>query len=99
MTDSMWFEVAFERPAARGGQPVFGLRRPPVEELITGDVLRLFELARVDAQVAVGRVQEFFEFVEGERVVDGEGADDGEADAFVDEAVEFGGGRRGRGFV
>src|SRR5689334_6690864 len=80
-------EVAFERAASRGRKLVLGLGHAPVEVFITGDVLRLFELARVHAQVSVRGVKELFEVVEGERFVDGEGADYGEPDAFVYEAV------------
>src|ERR1051326_4935431 len=59
-------EVAFERLATGGGQAILGLGRAPVEIFFADDVLRLFQLARVHAQVSVRRVQELFEVVEGE---------------------------------
>ena len=52
-----------------------GLRRT-----CAGDVAGLFELARVDAEVAVGGFEQAAEVVEAERVVDGERADDAEAE-------------------
>src|SRR5205085_12586759 len=87
-------EVALQRLSARRRQAVLGLRRAPVEVLVADDVLRLFELARVHAQVAVRGVQELFEVVKGERFVDGEGADDGEADSFMYQSIKLGGGGR-----
>jgi len=44
----------------------------------------------MDAEVAVGGFEDALEVVEAEGIVGGEGADDAEADALVDQAVEFG---------
>ena len=52
--------------------------------------MRFFELAGVDAEVAVGGFEDALEVVEAEGIVGGEGADDAETDAFVDQAIEFG---------
>src|SRR5947199_4002673 len=81
-------EVALQRPPSRGGQPVFGLRHPPLEILLTGDVAGLLELAGMDAQVAVGRLEQLLEVVEAQVVVDRQRADDPQPHSLVDEAVE-----------
>ena len=81
-------EVLLERAAAGGGEAVFGPRHAARERLLAGDVLRVFELAGVDAQVAVGRVQQPLEIVERQPIVDGQRADDAEAEALVDEPIE-----------
>jgi hypothetical protein len=52
--------------------------------------LRFFELASVDAEVAVGGLEDAFEIVEAEGIVGGQGADDAKANAFVNQAIEFG---------
>ena len=44
----------------------------------------------MDAEVAVGGLEHALEIVEAERFVGGEGADDAEADALVNQAIEFG---------
>src|ERR1700722_12310288 len=84
-------EVVGEGAAAGGGEAVFGV----------------FECAGVDAEVSVGGFEDTFEVGEAEAGVGGESADDPQADAFVNEAVELGelgSGRwgtfasRGRGF-
>jgi len=79
-----------EGAAACGGKAVFGAGDAAFEKLDTRDVLRLFEFAGVNAQVAVGGFEHALEIVETERIVGGEGTDDAEANAFVNEAVEFG---------
>ena len=49
-----------------------------------------FEFAGVDAEVAVSGFEDALEVVEAEGIVGGEGADDAEADALVNQAVELG---------
>ena len=44
----------------------------------------------MDAQVAVGDAEKLLELIEGERGVNGQGADDCEARAFVNQAIEIG---------
>jgi hypothetical protein len=51
--------------------------------------LGFFELAGVDAEVAVGGFEHTLEVVEAEGIVGRKGADDAEADAFVNQAIEF----------
>src|SRR2546423_4449937 len=81
-------EVALERPPADGGETVFGFGDAGFERLLAADVLRVFELARVHAEVAVARLQQRLELVEGEALAYGEGAHDCEPHAFVDQPVE-----------
>src|SRR5262249_41160486 len=69
-------------------QAVFGPRHAAVERLVAGDVLRVLELARVDAQVAVGGLQQPLQVVEREPLVGRERADDPEPEPFVDDAIE-----------
>jgi len=90
-------QILFQRPAARGGQPVFGLGHTPGKRFRAADIARVFQLAGVDAQVAVGHAEQLLELVEGERRVYGERADDGEPRALVDQAVQIR--RRSRGWT
>ena len=90
-------EVFGEGAAAGGGQAIFGAGDAAFEKFYAGNVLGFFEFAGVDAEIAVSGFEHAFEVVEAEGIVGGEGADDAEADALVDEAIEFGefGGARG----
>src|SRR2546427_2356288 len=73
-------EIALQGAAARGRQPVLGLGDAAGERLAARDVLRLLELAGVHAQVAVGRLEERLQLVEGQRVVHRQRAHDAEPD-------------------
>src|SRR5271165_2308744 len=86
-------QIAFQGTPPRGGQAVLGLWQTAVKGLGTGDVIRLFELPGMDAQVAIGSLEQGLKFIEGLRTVDGQGADDAQANAFMDQAVEIGGNR------
>src|SRR5687767_5846240 len=44
-------EVALERPPSESGESVFGLGHATRERLVAGDVLGVFELARVHAEI------------------------------------------------
>ena len=83
-------EVLGESAAAGGGQAVFGAGYASFKKLHAGNVLGFFELAGVHAEVAVGGFEHALKVVEAERIVGGEGADDAEADALVNQAIEFG---------
>ncbi len=85
----MWarYRSSARRPA--GAQPVLGARHPALERLGAHDVVRLLELARVHAEVAVGGVEQPLELVEGERLVHRQGAHDREAHALVDQPVQL----------
>jgi hypothetical protein len=90
-------EVGFEGFAAGGGEFVFRSGNAALEAFVANDVAGILEFAGMHTEVAVGGVKEAFEIREAQRVVDGEGADDAEAKAFVDDAVEVGkGGPVGR---
>jgi len=82
-------EVLRQGAAAGGGEAIFGARDASFEKLYAGDVLRLFELAGVDAQIAVRGLEYAFEIVEAERLVSGESAHDSQANALVNQAIEF----------
>ena len=81
-------EVLLERAPAGGGQAVFRARHARRERFLDGDVLRVLELARVHAEVAVGRLQQALEIGERQAFVDRQRADDAQPEAFVDEAIE-----------
>src|SRR3569833_89364 len=80
-------EIAFERGAATRGEPVFRAGHAAFEVLFDGDVAGVFQLAGVDAEIAVGGFEQLLEFGEGQNVVDRERAHDGEAQALMDDAV------------
>src|SRR5579872_7099696 len=84
-------EIALQRFATRSGEAVFRLRQTPIERLRAHDVVGFFQLARVDTQVAVGGLQHRFQFVEGQRTVYGQRADDPEAHTLVNQPIEIGG--------
>src|SRR5438876_773768 len=54
-------QIALERPATRRREPVLGLGRASRERLGAQHVLRLFELARVHAQIAVAGLEQGLE--------------------------------------
>src|ERR1041385_7332723 len=82
-------EVLLERAASRGRQAKLGPRHPPFESLVADDVVGLFELAGVDAQIAVGRLQQRLQVVEAETIVDRERADDAEPKSLVNQPIEL----------
>src|ERR1041384_4279072 len=61
-------EVPLERTTSGGGYRVLGFRHSVFKRLCAGDVVRLFELPRVHAQISVRSGEEFLEIVEAERV-------------------------------
>src|SRR5579864_9531363 len=92
-------EIAFQGLASRSRQTIFRLGRAALEGFGANDVLRLFQLSCVDAQVAVGRFQQGFQFVKRERAIHRERADDAEANVFVNQAVEIRRRRLARGIT
>src|SRR5258708_18554979 len=79
-------EVPLQRAAARGRERVLRLRHPPVERLLRVDVAGILELAGVDPDVAIGRLEDALPLVERYAETDGQGADDGQARLPVDDA-------------
>src|SRR5207249_955242 len=80
--------IFLERAAARRGQAEFGAGDASFERLVAGDVLRLFELAGVDAQVAVGGLKEPLEVVEREPLVHRKRADDAQPKTLVNQPIQ-----------
>ncbi len=83
-------EVLGQGAAPGESKAVFGARDAAFEKLDARNVLRFLEFAGVNAEIAVSGLKNALEIVEGERLVGGESADDAEANAFVNQAVEFG---------
>ena len=81
-------DVLVECAAARRGDGKLGPRYAAIERLVTADVLRLFEFPCVDAQIAVGCLQQLLQLLERQPLVDRERADDAEPETFVDETFE-----------
>ncbi len=83
-------EILGQGAAAGGGQAVLGTGNTGLEIFQAGNVFGFLEFAGVDAEVAVGGFEDAFEIVEAEAGVGGQSAYDSQADAFVNQAVEFG---------
>src|SRR5262245_32571922 len=81
-------EIAFQSATAERRQRVTGLRNTTFETLVAGDVVRLLELPRMDAEVAVRGFHEALEIIEAQRIVHGERADDAKAQTLVNQAIE-----------
>src|SRR5882762_3305178 len=82
-------EILFQRPAPGRRQTVFSFGCAALERLRTADVPGLLEFARVHTQIAVSCLDRVFEFVEGERIIDGQGADDSQAQSLVNHAIDI----------
>ena len=82
-------QIFLEGAAAGGREAVFGVRQASLERLLDGDVLRVLQLARVDAEVPVGRAQLMLEIVERQAIVDGKRADDAEPQPLVNQPIEL----------
>src|ERR1700687_5240975 len=87
-------QVALQGPAPGGRQSILRLRQAPVERLCANDVIGFFKLAGVNTEVAVGGFKQGLELIERERAIHCQRADNSQADAFMDQAVEI----RGHGF-
>src|SRR6266487_1433118 len=85
-------EIALERPPSEGGESVLRLGDAARERLVARDVLGVFELPRMDAEVAVGRFEQRLQLVECDAVTHRERADDREPHALVNQPVQV---RRG----
>src|SRR5271156_5048332 len=82
-------QILFQRAATGARQAIFGFRHAPVESFRTAQIAGVFQLARMDAQVAVRGAQQLFQLVESERFVHGERADDSKARTLVDQTVQI----------
>src|SRR3954468_7828700 len=81
-------EVSFEGATTSGRDGVLRLRHASLEGFRARDVLRLLQLARMDAEIAVGGIEQLFEIVEAERVGCRQGAEDTEPHALVNQPIE-----------
>src|SRR5688500_16019618 len=79
--------MAREDPLALGRQAEFGFRHASGKSFLAADIARVLELAGVNAQVAVRRLQELFELRERHAAVDAERAHDSQPHTFVDQSV------------
>lgn len=82
-------EIPFEGFAARCSDVVFRKRCSAREGLLHRDVTGVFELTRVDADVAVSSVQEILQVRKAEFLVCGKSADDAKPHSLVDHLVKF----------
>jgi len=69
-------------------KPILSLGHPAFERLCASDVFGLFELARMHAEVAVGRLHQLLEIAEAEGIIDGECAHNAKAQALVNQPIE-----------
>src|ERR1700735_2759638 len=80
-------EVAVEGRAPRGAQAIDGLGTAAIEGLEAGDVLGLFELARMRTQIAVADVEEGFQLAESQLLAHRERTHDAQAHALIDQPI------------
>src|SRR5438034_658586 len=81
-------EIAFEGSTTGRRDGVLRLRHTSLEGLRARDVLRLLQLAGMNAEIAVRGAQQLFEIVEAERVCRSQRAEDTESHALVNQAIE-----------
>src|SRR5512146_2349532 len=82
-------EIALQRAPAGRGEPILRMRPARLEALAARDVLGLLELARVHAQIAIGRVQHGLELIERHGLVGRERTHDAQAHPVVNERIEL----------
>ena len=83
-------QISLQRFAARWGEAIFGAGDASLKKLVAAEVAGGLQLLGVHAEVAVGSPEHAFQIVETQGVVDGEGADDAQAQALVNQAIELG---------
>ena len=81
-------EIALQSTTAGGGNPIFRAWNTPLERLGTGHVRGILELARMNAQVAVGRSHEALELIECERLIHRERAHDSQSHPLMNQPVQ-----------
>src|SRR5690348_10583551 len=84
-------EIALEGLATRSRDSVFGAWHASIKALGADDVFGFFQLAGMDAQIAVRSFQQAFQLRESESVTNGECTDNPQAHTLVDYGIEFGG--------
>src|SRR5204863_2075615 len=70
-------------------QTVFGPGRASLKRFGAIDIAGVFQLAGVDAEIAVGCLDRMLQLVESERFVCGQGADDSQAQTLVNQPIDF----------
>src|SRR6266542_3758572 len=81
-------KVVLQRLAPGGGEAIFGPRKASRKVLAAGNVIGFLQLAGVHAQVAICRVEEPLEIVEGQTLAGGKRTENTQANLLVDEAIE-----------
>src|SRR5262249_18308129 len=61
--------IALRRLPARRRQPVLRFRQASIKRFLAENVIRLFQFARMHAQIAVRGLQQSFQLIEGQRAV------------------------------
>jgi hypothetical protein len=83
-------QIFFESATAGRRQTIFSLGHASVERLRAGKIASVFELARVDTEIAIGGAYQLLELVESERFIYRERTDDREPSALMNQPVEIG---------
>jgi hypothetical protein len=83
-------QIFFQSATARSRQTILSLGHASVEGLGASKIACIFQLARVNAEVAVGGAYQLFELIESERFIYRERADDCEPRALMNQPVEMG---------
>ena len=83
-------QILFESATAARRQTIFSLGHASVERLRAGKIARVFELARVDTEIAIGGAYQLLELVESERFIYRKRTDDREPSALMNQPVEIG---------
>src|SRR6202022_1187048 len=81
-------QVSLERAPSGSGDAVFRPRYTALERLLAGHVAGILQLASVHAEVAVRRLHQTLELVEGKRLIDGERAHNAQPQPFVNQPIE-----------
>src|SRR4051812_5357277 len=81
-------EIAFQSGPSMRTQAVFGAGEPSMELLFADNVAGVFQLAGVDAEIAVGGGESLFQVVECHALVDSKGANDAEPEPLMNDTVE-----------
>src|SRR5271169_395895 len=81
-------QIALQSTPACCRQPVLRLGQPSIKGFRADDVIRFFEFASMDAQIAVRSLKQGLELVESQGAVHCESANYPKADAFVNQPVQ-----------
>jgi hypothetical protein len=82
-------QVPLQRSPPGPCQPVFRFWQPSIKGFRAHDIVRLFQLSRVDAQISIRSLKQCLQFVECQRAVHRQRADNAQPDAFVNQSVKI----------